>query len=276
MPRDVLPIFATPPVAEAILSVQFDRLTDFSAAHAGWFWKDYLPHAWSNATVKTAPYLEDQREKFGSDRVWIPPFGAIIRPHAEPDRTQIARLDADRMIQLQSTRFIYNWRKGNGPYPTFKIIRDEFWPLFRDFCKFSDEASLGKIQPNQWEVTYVNFIPKGDLWDTPSDWKRILPGLWTPPVAGSIRIDLEDCGGEWRFAIEGSRGRLHANLKLARVNPEGPDILALQLTARGPASPADSELSIEVGFDIGHRAIVGSFAAMTSDEAQRYWGRSDI
>ncbi len=39
---DSLPIFATPPVVETVLSAQFFPLEYFSNAHAGWFWKNYL------------------------------------------------------------------------------------------------------------------------------------------------------------------------------------------------------------------------------------------
>ena len=50
----------------------------------------------------------------------------------------------------------------------------------------------------------------------------------------------------------------------------------MDLTARG-AVTAESEngMSLDAGLDLGHRTIVLTFAALTSDEAKDFWGRHD-
>src|SRR3982751_1568266 len=99
---DPLPKFERPPVIEAVLGVQFERLVDFSAAHVGWFWKTRLSDEFQ--TAKEAPRLEDQFERFGNDRVWAPMGGLVFRPGAEADRIQIVNSRGDRMVQIQDSR----------------------------------------------------------------------------------------------------------------------------------------------------------------------------
>jgi hypothetical protein len=68
-------------------------------------------------------------------------------------RTQIIRADDSRLIQVQDTRFIYNWKKAEaGVYPTYKTTRPEFNEAYIKFKKFVQEFDLGEIRENQWEV----------------------------------------------------------------------------------------------------------------------------
>jgi hypothetical protein len=115
---DSLPKFDAPPVIETILSLQFARLSGFSTAMVGWFWKLYLAKLsggenWTKA-VETGR-LEDQLERFGVDELWAR-LGIALVP-AESQRTQIIRAGDERMLQIQDSRLVLNWRKQLGPYP---------------------------------------------------------------------------------------------------------------------------------------------------------------
>lgn len=270
MPDTDLPKFESPPVIETVLSAQFGRLRHYSNAHAGWFWKNYLGLEWER--VSEAPRIAEQYERFGEEKRWgISGSTVTLRGSPEAERTQIYRSDNERMIQVQDSRFIYNWRKQkDSDYPSYAKLLPEYRDQFAHFARFVQDSENPPLDINQWEVTYVNHIPKGDLWESPADWPQLFPGLWVP-ANGVEQLELDTLNSEWSLLAGDSSGRLHISLKHVRVGAaEGPEILALQLTARGPMT---GETTLEQGFDKGHRWIVLSFTAMTSELAHTHWGR---
>jgi uncharacterized protein (TIGR04255 family) len=264
------PHFDQPPVVETVLGVQFTPLPNFTNGHLGWYWKEYLGQEWSKAT--DAPPLPDQFETFDSEGQYrFSNLQYIVASGAKPGRLQISNAAGDRLIQVQATRFHYNWQKREDSYPSYSRMRDEFDRLFRDFCRFAAEAKLAEVVPNQWELTYVDHIPRGVLWDSPSDSPQVLPGLLGPGRFTDIR--LEGLNGEWHYEIEPRRGRLHVALQLVRVgSPSGPEALQLQSTARGPVRQ-EPGWDLDAGLKLGHEVLLNTFLQMTSTEAQRAWGR---
>ncbi|MCW9023636.1 MAG: TIGR04255 family protein [Gammaproteobacteria bacterium] len=270
MIKTPLPKFDLPPVIETVLSAQFSPLPNFSNAHAGWFWKSYLNEVWDHAVA--APRLDDHFEKFSEESMWIPEGGRfMLQTQPAVDRLQIIRSDNLRMIQCQNTRFVYNWRKlEDGDYPSYEKLLPEFKENFDKYQKFVSDSKNPEIKLNQWEVTYVNHIPKGELWDQATDWQKILPGFGViaPSVEGQT---LDNFRGVWSFALDGNKGRIHIDLRHVRVGGgSGPEALLLQLTARGAVN---KDVDLYSGFDIGHEAIVRTFADMTSKECHTKWKR---
>jgi uncharacterized protein (TIGR04255 family) len=264
------PTFRKPPVVETVIGVQFVPLSGWTNGHPGWFWKRYLGDEWKTA-ADTQP-LPDQFERFGDQRQWAPPgVQLFFGPAGRPARVQITTATGDRMIQVQPNRFHYNWQKREGVYPSYRTMKAEFDELFRQFWRFVQEAGLGEVSPNQWELTYVDHIPRGPLWETPADWHKVLPGLL------NARAELGGCpmegvAGEWTYVINPERGRLHVELRPGRLGgPDSPDGLVLQTTARGPVRQ-ESGWGLDAGLDLGHDTIIRAFLEMTSPEAQRAWG----
>jgi len=117
------PKFKAPPVVETVLSIQFANLPGYSTAHAGWFWKVYLENPGGQPSLKwsqvvDAPRLEDEFERFGAEEKWVVPHIKLLPP-SQSQRTQIIRSDGERMAQVQDSRFILNWKKQAGVYPSF-------------------------------------------------------------------------------------------------------------------------------------------------------------
>jgi uncharacterized protein (TIGR04255 family) len=258
------PKFDRPPVTETVISAQFSRLENFSAAHAGWFWKKHLLEEWTK--VQETFRLDDQFELFDEGGGWVRP--ALRLSDKEKARIQFTGNNDERMIQVQDTRFILNWRKRKADYPTYKKLFGDFSSELHKFQGFAREADLGAIEFNQWEMTYVNSIPKGELWEKPSDWSRIVPTLALPAAAKGVSADT--MGGNWRFVLDGQRGRLYVTAR--HLRKESGEVLSLELTARGPVRE-DTGQSLDDGLSIGHSAIVWTFVALTSPMAQEYWGR---
>ena len=173
------------------------------------------------------------------------------------------------MIQVQQSCFHYNWKRRDQSYPSFHGVRAEFDKQFSRFRDFLAASGLGELCPNQWELTYVDSIPRGELWQTVGDWHRVLPGLLSgPPLIDEICP--ENASGEWNFEITPRRGRLHVAVRQARIADTSETVLLVQTTARGPIG-RDATEDLAAGLALGHTAAVRTFFRITSAEAHGYW-----
>ncbi len=253
------------PVIETVLGAQFAPLKGLTSAHVGWFWKQCLDNKWEK--VAEAVALPDEFERFGpmsaaSARFKVGPIGF-------PPRLQFSWANEGRMMQIQATRFHYNWNRIGGEYPRYRKVREEFDHHFETFCRFVDQANLGQVVLNQWELTYIDSIPQGSLWTTPADWHDVLPGLFS--ARGLPRhVHLESFGGEWHFEIAPQLGRLHVSVQQARLGDNPTPTLLLQTTGRG-AIGKEGVASLAEGLELGHGAALELFFSITSDKAQNAW-----
>jgi uncharacterized protein (TIGR04255 family) len=269
------PKFYSPPVVETVLSVQFDHLTAYSTAHAGWFWKEYLDKlgedsspTWSRSV--DAPRIEDQFERFGADDVWGPPLAMKLLPPSETQRTQIIRSDGERMVQVQNSRFILNWKKQTGAYPKFGPLLEEFRTMLRAFESFAAEAGFGTLRYNQWEIAYVDQLKKGDMWESASDWSKIFPGLLRVPtqVNHILLTGDEAMSADWRFSLADRSGRMYIQFRQVRTPSSNEEVLNVTFVGRGPVT---ASTTWERGFEIGHDALNETFLAIISPEAREHW-----
>ena len=265
------PDFPNPPVIELVLGIQFDPLKNITNGHLGCFWGQLSRGEWP--TASDANRLSDQIEAFAAKTSWAPPaVGFQLLSQAGPQRLRIESHQKDRLIQVQDTRFVYNWVKQKGKYPRYVTIRGEFDDYYARFKSFVEaaELDLGELRPNQWEVTYVNHIPRGELWEHPSQWSNVLPGL-LKEVSTFGNTEFESTSAEWRSVIPAKRGRLHITIRfqeMKRPDDEAEGVLVLHLTARGGVS---EELDFEAGLELGHKTIVKAFLDITSPDAQMFW-----
>ena len=265
--------FDRPPVVETVLGVQFKPLKTFRNAHLGAFWKYLGTEEWPE--IAAAPTLDPVFERFeGSE--WSR-LGAQIKLTQDPSARILIRNDSgDRMIQLQNGRLHHNWigHMGDRPYPRYVTVRPEFDRVLAQFSEFLAQEGLSDLVPTQWEVTYVNHIPKGTVWNSSSDWQEVfvsLPGVWQHPDT----IRPESFTGEWHFEVVPRQGRIHVQLQHGRArSAQATEMLRLVLTCRGTVPNGGRDgLTLEQGLDLGHETIVKSFVAMTTPEAHQYWGR---
>ena len=271
MTSRTLPEFEDPPVIEVVIGVQFAPLQVFSGAHAGWFWKQFLGDGWDSAVE--VPRVQDAYEKFVDERQFMPPIGITFRGPRETERTQIMSSTTGRMIQIQDTRFILNWRMTTfAPiYPSFESLKGEFFDHLNSFGRFAEVAGTPNLELNQWEVVYVNHIPRGELWDSLKDWNNVL-NFFAVPDAQASGLECETYAGHWSLVLPDNRGRLQISIQHGRADGgDGAEILVLQLTSRGPLS---GEKSLHEDLELGHSAIVSTFTAMTTGTAHKIWGRT--
>ena len=266
------PNYKNPPVVETILGVQFDPVPKLTNAHLGAFWKTLDSNVWSR-DIQDVPPLEPAFEKFVEQGQWGG-FGLNLRLTQDPSsRLQIKNSNADRMIQVQNERIHFNWLGlDGGTYVRYPALRDGFRDTLHQFQRFLEDEGLGVIRPNQWEVTYVNHIPKGTVWNRVDDWHfcGLIGNIPTYPDL----IEAENFRGDWHFVIPNQRGRLHIEWKHARRSvSDRQEIVVLNLTARGPLKPEGAGVDeILIGIDLGRKTIVQTFVRIMSDEANAFWG----
>ena len=271
MSTRALPKFESPPVIETVIGLQFAPIAGFTNAHAGWFWKSYLDNSWDR--VVEVPRLQDVFERFGDERVYGLPATFALRTGPEAQRTQIICSDTGRMIQVQDTRLILNWRKSpdSAEYPSFDVLNKQYEEILRVFSKFAKDVGTDQLDFNQWEVVYVNHIPKGEIWNSLNDWNRVLSFFSIPPApAGEIICDT--FAGQWVLELPSRLGRLHIAVQHGRTEgSSGGEVMVLQLTARGPIREGRQ---IAEDLAAGHDEIVSSFANMTTAVAHEHWKRT--
>lgn len=263
-----LPSYRRPPVVETVLGVQFQAIPGLTNAHLGAFWGQ-LEGKWP--TVADAPTLDPVYERFDAAAAWRGIRAKLTLTSDPAARLQIRNDAGDAMIQVQNGRLHFNWLgHGGSAYPRYTQVRPRFDAVMKQFVDFLRGHALGELLPSQWEVTYVNHIPKGTVWSSTADWPGLfpgLPGIWSPPSA----VRLETFNGAWRYEIEPQRGRLHIEIGCVRAgSPQGLETLRLTLTARGPACNQDE---VAAGLYLGREVIVRTFTEITSPKAHEYWGR---
>jgi hypothetical protein len=266
------PHFENPPVVERVIGLQFNELPFYTNAHAGWFWKTYLDSEWS--VISEAPSIQNQIERFGDKKIGVSKSQLQIATNPRPERHRIVRESDDRMIQIQNSRFHLNWKRKDGQdYPDFEALYDEFMGYFKVFSEFVKSADKDvELIPNQWEITYINHIPKGDLWESISDWFNVFPGL-SIPILKSHQKNLDTLNTQWSITLNDNIGRLHVKLNhaIAPKRDNNEEIILLDLTARGPIS---KEADFDKIYQLGHDAIVTTFTEITSDYAHKTWRRT--
>jgi hypothetical protein len=151
--------------------------------------------------------------------------------------------------------------------------------VFSSWLSFLNDQNLSAPEPIQWEVSYNNRIPAGELWTSLDDVRDVFRGAMVLPAIHDGGI--ESATASYHYRLADNKGRLHVSIHHVVAASDQPQWLQVQLTARGPTllQPDSSEkpsaamirAAVEAGLDIGRLAIVRSFKAMTSEKAHAFW-----
>ena len=271
---DDLPDFSDPPLVETVLSLQFQSLQEFSVVHLGMLWNEFRA---SFPLIEEHAPLIAARETFEAPS----PRPVEVTFERKPPFPRVWFLNESEteLIQIQTDRFIHNWRKSedvSAPYPRYERIRKSFLSEVKDFQEFLYNQQIGNISVNQCEVTYVNHIEPCQVWNRHGQIEGILR-TWTArrhsflPEAEGGRIDQ-------RFVMRSNSGnplgRLHVSLSPAWKAEDQSPIYVLKLVARG--SPINAEVDGAFAFfDLGREWIVKGFTDLTTTKMHRIWGRTD-
>ncbi len=269
-----LPDFRNPPLAETVLSLQFEPIAGLTSAHLGLLWQRFRERL---PLIEEQPPLPPMLETFG------PPSPARVEVTVE-EKPPVPRLwflnqDKTELIQVQADRFIHNWRKmeGMAPYPRFEAIRDKFRGEVATLGKFLEDEEMRSPIVNQCEVTYVNHIEPSGVWERHGQIDKVLAG-WAATPERRFLPEAEDGGVRLRFVMrdDGGKpmGRLHVMSQAAWKKADNAPILILNLTARGEPAGEGIEGAFRF-FEIGRRWIVKGFAELTTTQMHKAWERID-
>jgi uncharacterized protein (TIGR04255 family) len=272
-----LPDFDNPPLVEVVLSVQFAELTKYRSLHTGLLWEKFRNAGFTEFSEHGA--LEQRFETFGPQE--SPQVGLRVIPSETipPPRVWFIKKGGNELVQIQADRFVRNWRKiaDHGEYPRYEYMRDKFFDELKIVEKFFAAEGIGRVQPNQCEVTYVNLIRfHGDVWGSPDRVVRLLSAanfLRTPTEYQLPKFESAHYAA--RFVLIDERGEPYGRVIVAlqpALAPGGERMLRLELTARG--APLTPELEGVIRFfDVGRVALANVFTAITTDEMHRDWQR---
>lgn len=270
-----LPEFDNPPVVEVALSVQFESLTELRTPQLGLLWSKFRGRF---------PKLEEQaplapmRERFGVAGERKPRVQFEVLREAPVPRCWFLTDDGTELIQVQQDRFVRNWRKvgESGDYPRFDYIRSTFRKDFEEFERFARDEQIGEPHANQCEVTYVNHILAGSGSDNERDPSKILT-VFETKYSEEFLPSLEEGRVSGAYVIPGTDGtplgRLRFSIEPAFRHSDGQQILVLNLVARGQPDGKGMD-GIMNFFDTGREWIVRGFAAITTPEMHKIWGRT--
>jgi uncharacterized protein (TIGR04255 family) len=259
--------FRSPPVVEVVCGVQFEPLADFRSAHVGLFWRQVRE---TYPVARDAAPLPPVMENFGAPS---PAFSFFSVGGLVPlPRVQLVDARGGQMIQIQNGRFHHNWEKqqGEDQYRRYKNIRPAFVERWEQFKRFLGDQALGAPRPTQYELSYINHVVAGELWDETRGVGELLP-WFAPPheVAGHVF--------EPQFAMHSPlpkcRGRLHVTGKVGVRAKDGRHVLVFELTVRGAPLTAGDDDDLVAWMDDARECIVRSFVALTSERARIHWGQ---
>ncbi len=270
-----LPEYASPPVSEVVLGMQFNRVDGFLAPHLGLIWDKFRGNY---PRVEEHPPLSPTFEIFGPGAL-VGAFGTgfqLVGVLGMP-RVFFISQEGNDLFQLQADRFIHNWRKINDRdvYPRFESVFAQFDRGLEDFLDAMAAAGLGPVVPNQCEISYINHLPLTDSSDAGGLAAQLFEGF-------PARLSLEGVGSPedtrflMRYALPNGDGapigRLIVTVEPAR-RMDGQSVMQLSLTARGqPLTPNID--GVRQFIHLGRKLIVRGFTELTTPEMHALWERT--
>lgn len=261
MTNPVLPSYKNPPVNEVVSGVHFTPDDKLRITHFGLLWEkfrdDYptIQHAVPIASGKET-MLIDQAIGLPLPRVWF-----------------INKTD-DQVIQFQIDRFYFNWRRKKGEYPRYAHVIKQFENVRNIIESFFSEYGLGKLEPIECELTYINHIPIGQGWKEINDIPNIFSDFVWKENNNRFLPNPQKINWVSEFDLPEQKGHLIVSLKQAIRADDKVPLLVLELKTQGISESLD-EASIREWFDLAHKWIVQGFTDLTSPEIQKIWERED-
>jgi len=261
--------FDRPPIDEVAFSIQFKPLEGLLVPYYGLLWDHF--RADYPACEDVAPLLSLAEGPDGAVQE-EPQFDvASLIP-----RVWFLQPDGPGLIQVQRNRFIVNWRRRQpeDKYPGFPNILRRFRQHLNEFEAFLKDHEIGQLAMEQYELTYINVVAKGEGWNDAAQVSRIFPHFTVPnPVSSGVLGVPEGLAWKIAFPLPENKGRLHASLQQGRRRRDGVPVLHLNLTARGIGHNSTRDAMWD-WFDLAHRSITEGFHTLTSEEVQRdVWQR---
>jgi uncharacterized protein (TIGR04255 family) len=257
---------------EQAISVIFEPIDGFRIVDYGLFW---LEIAADFPDVTTDAPLEAPVENFDGIRqgelslqlMKAPPIPRVLFRNAANGE----------LIQVQNTRFGFNWAKvGGSPYPRSEPLMARFKELFGRFAAYVERQGLGPIILKQCELTNLNVIPVADFGDSFADLPKALKV--DPLDLGLPNLQAEAFERSRQHKILGDDGapvgRLHMVVTPVVSNVDQSEAFRYELTVRSAPNIRNLSDASEF-FEVARNAINGAFSASITDAMRVKWGEKN-
>jgi uncharacterized protein (TIGR04255 family) len=268
-PHEHIVDFERPPVAEVALAVEFGEPVLDATSTLSSFWpkiaRDY-------PRVEPQPLLPTMEESFE-----IPAQGTVISFQVlggpESARYFLVSDTGNDLIQVQSSRFGYNWRKerSEAEYPRYGHVRERFKVGYEAYL----ETALGlqkSPRPTWCEISYVN--PMLAAVGGPRPELSTLIARLSPEKLSALPQPYNTSLSE-RFQLQRDGepyARFYMDVESTVQMPERRLGYTITLTMRGRVPSPDLN-GVLAFFDEGRSTIVQTFRDMTTPERHEEWGK---
>jgi uncharacterized protein (TIGR04255 family) len=262
-PSGPSPKYASPPVVETVIGVQFPELARFRCVHFGLYQK-HLKSRFPD--FEDRPRIRPAAEPF--PRRLIPPEPPFqILASGAPGRVWYIAQSKHELLQVQPDRFMFNWRAqgGSATYPSYDVNSRRFLDEFGGFRKFCADKGVDEPTPELCEVTYVNHILPHPDESAVDLFGRVFTGLRWETTDGLLSAP-ESASFNRVWVIPEQQGRLYAQANLAYEVPTKRELIRLEITARVNRAQSDQ---VESALELAHAWVVHGFASMTDLDIQR-------
>jgi uncharacterized protein (TIGR04255 family) len=254
-----LPSYKKPPVNEVVCGLRFETPHKLLIPHIGFLWEqlrtDYpnIQHAPPIVSAK-GELLIDQAIGMPLPRVWF-----------------INKTD-DQLIQFQGDRFYFNWRRRQSDYPRYNHVITHFEKARNAIEKMFSKFELGELKPIEYELNYINHIPKGQGWDNIDDLPKIFSDFAWKPTKERFLPNPESITWQTVFPLPNKQGHLIVSLKQATRTEDKVPLLVLELKTLGIVDSKNKD-AVREFFDLSHEWIVRGFTDLTTLKIQKIWER---
>ncbi len=260
-----LPDFATPPLDEVVLGVQFTPAPGFSTVHVREVWDLFRAEF---PKVQDQPPLPPSFETFGgvpSQQFGFPPL--FMGGASGVGRVWFISPSENHLLQFQPDRLLANWRKAPNeqPYPRFESIATAYAKSLEQIESLFQERFGHSLQVNQAEIAYINIIKVESFAEAENLFK-----IWK-----NVSKDFEGVNITLVDVIYNAERQPYARLLQeiqSACSPDGKQkAYRLTLTFRGKPAGASRDDAFKFLTE-GREVIVRRFADLTTRFAHELWG----
>jgi len=255
-----LPSYQKPPVNEVVFGLRFTTPEGIRMPHAGLLWQKFQT---DYPIIQHAAPIASAKGEIQIDMITGVPL----------PRFWFINIEDDQLVQFQFDRLYYNWRRRKNDYPRYNYVRSAFETVYDKTAQFFNELKFGDIFPLEYELTYINHIPKGDGWDSIEDLPKIFNDFnWNYYKESRFLPKPQRISWRSEFSLPDEKGSLIVSLKHAIRSDDNSPIIVLELKTNGFCKSADKKNIFE-WFDFSHEWIVKGFTDLTTIDVQKIWGK---
>lgn len=248
-----LPSYKNPPVNEVVCGMRFRPIERLRIPHIGLLWEKFRTEY---PIIQHAPPISSNKGEMLVDKVTGLPL---------PRMWFISDSD-DQLIQFQNDRFYFNWRKRKNDYPRYAHVISNFKKALNSVKDVFKDFDLGELEPIEYELTYINHIPKGIGWKTIDDLTEIFTDFSWNKTTSRFLPNPEEISWATKFSFPEKKSHLIISLKHAITEDELPTLI-YELKAIGN----DSDDTIHNWLDLAHEWIVRGFTDLTTSKMHEIW-----